>query len=47
MDLRLFFAFTYIPRFFAKQGFAEIERGELPAEGLEGPVCGARVPVLR
>ena len=28
--LEAVFAFTYIPRFFAKLGFAEIERGELP-----------------
>jgi amino-acid N-acetyltransferase len=28
--LEAVFAFTYIPRFFARLGFAEIERGELP-----------------
>jgi amino-acid N-acetyltransferase len=28
--LEAVFAFTYIPEFFAKLGFAEIERGELP-----------------
>jgi amino-acid N-acetyltransferase len=28
--LQAVFAFTYIPEFFAKLGFAEIERGELP-----------------
>jgi amino-acid N-acetyltransferase len=28
--LEAVFAFTYIPNFFAKLGFAEIERGELP-----------------
>ncbi len=29
-DLRAVFAFTYIPRFFGKLGFREIERAELP-----------------
>ena len=29
-DLESIFAFTYVPKFFAKLGFFEIERGELP-----------------
>jgi amino-acid N-acetyltransferase len=29
-DLESIFAFTYVPGFFAKLGFSEIERGELP-----------------
>lgn len=29
-DLDAIFAFTYVPGFFAKMGFIEIERGELP-----------------
>jgi amino-acid N-acetyltransferase len=29
-DLESIFAFTYVPGFFAKLGFAEVERGELP-----------------
>ena len=29
-DLEAIFAFTYVPGFFAKLGFAEVERGELP-----------------
>ena len=29
-DLESIFAFTYVPQFFAKVGFSEIERGELP-----------------
>ncbi len=29
-DLESVFAFTYVPQFFAKLGFAEVERGELP-----------------
>jgi len=29
-DLEAIFAFTYVPEFFAKMGFAETERGELP-----------------
>ncbi|MBV9297152.1 MAG: N-acetyltransferase [Acidobacteriaceae bacterium] len=29
-DLNAIFAFTYVPQFFAKLGFAEVERGELP-----------------
>jgi amino-acid N-acetyltransferase len=29
-DLEVIFAFTYVPQFFAKLGFGEVERGELP-----------------
>jgi amino-acid N-acetyltransferase len=29
-DLESIFAFTYVPQFFQKLGFAEVERGELP-----------------
>jgi amino-acid N-acetyltransferase len=29
-DLDAIFAFTYVPQFFAKLGFGEVERGELP-----------------
>jgi amino-acid N-acetyltransferase len=29
-DLHAIFAFTYVPRFFTRLGFAEVERGELP-----------------
>jgi amino-acid N-acetyltransferase len=29
-DLEAIFAFTYVPGFFQKLGFAEVERGELP-----------------
>lgn len=29
-DLESIFAFTYVPQFFAKVGFTEVERGELP-----------------
>lgn len=29
-DLESIFAFTYVPEFFAKLGFATVERGELP-----------------
>lgn len=29
-ELEAIFAFTYAPRFFAKSGFVEVERGELP-----------------
>lgn len=29
-DLHTIFAFTYVPQFFTKLGFAEVERGELP-----------------
>ncbi|HEX3682826.1 MAG TPA: N-acetyltransferase [Bryobacteraceae bacterium] len=29
-DLHAIFAFTYVPQFFTKLGFAEVERGELP-----------------
>jgi amino-acid N-acetyltransferase len=29
-DLESIFAFTYVPEFFAKLGFSEVERGELP-----------------
>lgn len=29
-DLESIFAFTYVPQFFGKLGFAEVERGELP-----------------
>jgi amino-acid N-acetyltransferase len=29
-DLESIFAFTYVPGFFAKLGFGEVERGELP-----------------
>ncbi len=29
-DLESIFAFTYVPEFFAKLGFTEVERGELP-----------------
>ena len=29
-DLESIFAFTYVPGFFSKLGFAEVERGELP-----------------
>ncbi len=29
-DLEAIFAFTYVPEFFAKLGFSEVERGELP-----------------
>ncbi len=29
-DLETMFAFTYVPEFFAKLGFQEVERGELP-----------------
>jgi amino-acid N-acetyltransferase len=29
-DLHAIFAFTYVPEFFRKVGFAEVERGELP-----------------
>jgi amino-acid N-acetyltransferase len=29
-DLDAIFAFTYVPGFFAKMGFIEVERGELP-----------------
>lgn len=29
-DLESIFAFTYVPQFFAKLGFKEVERGELP-----------------
>src|SRR6201996_3784159 len=29
-DLHSIFAFTYVPQFFTKLGFAEVERGELP-----------------
>jgi amino-acid N-acetyltransferase len=29
-DLEAIFAFTYVPQFFGKLGFSEIERGELP-----------------
>jgi amino-acid N-acetyltransferase len=29
-DLESIFAFTYVPEFFSRLGFAEVERGELP-----------------
>jgi amino-acid N-acetyltransferase len=29
-DLHAIFAFTYVPEFFRKMGFSEVERGELP-----------------
>lgn len=29
-DLDILFAFTYVPGFFAKMGYAEVDRGELP-----------------
>jgi amino-acid N-acetyltransferase len=29
-ELESIFAFTYVPQFFAKLGFSEVERGELP-----------------
>jgi amino-acid N-acetyltransferase len=29
-DLESVFAFTYVPEFFARLGFEEVERGELP-----------------
>lgn len=29
-DLEAIFAFTYVPQFFARLGFTEVERGELP-----------------
>ncbi len=29
-DLESIFAFTYVPRFFSRLGFIEVERGELP-----------------
>ncbi|MBV9082753.1 MAG: N-acetyltransferase, partial [Acidobacteriaceae bacterium] len=29
-DLQALFAFTYVPQFFGKLGFKEVERGELP-----------------
>jgi amino-acid N-acetyltransferase len=29
-DLHAIFAFTYVPQFFTKLGFAEVDRGELP-----------------
>jgi hypothetical protein len=29
-DLESVFAFTYVPQFFARLGFEEVERGELP-----------------
>jgi amino-acid N-acetyltransferase len=29
-DLEAMFAFTYVPQFFAKLGFSDVERGELP-----------------
>lgn len=29
-DLEAIFAFTYVPQFFSKLGFVEVERGELP-----------------
>jgi amino-acid N-acetyltransferase len=29
-DLESLFAFTYVPQFFARLGFEEVERGELP-----------------
>jgi amino-acid N-acetyltransferase len=29
-DLEAIFAFTYVPGFFEKLGFSEVERGELP-----------------
>lgn len=29
-DLQAIFAFTYVPQFFTKLGFAEVDRGELP-----------------
>jgi amino-acid N-acetyltransferase len=29
-DLHAIFAFTYVPQFFTRLGFAEVERGELP-----------------
>lgn len=29
-DLESIFAFTYVPQFFSKLGFSEVERGELP-----------------
>jgi len=29
-DLQAIFAFTYVPEFFKKLGFSEVERGELP-----------------
>jgi amino-acid N-acetyltransferase len=29
-DLEAIFAFTYIPQFFLRLGFGEVERGELP-----------------
>jgi len=29
-DLHSIFAFTYVPQFFTRLGFAEVERGELP-----------------
>lgn len=29
-DLESIFAFTYVPQFFARLGFSEVERGELP-----------------
>jgi amino-acid N-acetyltransferase len=29
-DLESIFAFTYVPQFFAKLGFSDVERGELP-----------------
>ncbi|MDQ6676210.1 MAG: N-acetyltransferase [Acidobacteriota bacterium] len=52
-SLNAIFAFTYVPQFFAKAGFAEVERGELPLKAWKDCLrcpkfqCCDEVAVLR
>ena len=41
-DLEAIFAFTYVPQFFAKLGFSEVERGELPLKVWRDCLRGCR-----
>lgn len=51
--LHAIFAFTYVPEFFSKLGFAEVERGELPLKAWKDCLrcpkfqCCDEVPVLK
>ena len=45
--LEAIFAFTYVTGFFARLGFLEVERGELPLESLEGLPPLPQIPPVR
>ena len=46
-DLESVFAFTYVPGFFRRLGFTEVERGELPLKAWKELPEMPEIPVLR